>query len=62
MRTERQKTREKRNRAIVREFARLAAGGGSRVEITRYLMKKYQIYSESTIWKIRKDYGSPADL
>lgn len=49
--------REKWNRdlALYKEFNKLSEEpGSSRTEITRHLMKKYGLHSESSVWYIRK--------
>lgn len=50
-----QERREKRDLAIYTEYNSLVAvKGQSRTEVNKYLMKKYGIESEGTIYVIRK--------
>ena len=56
--TEFQEKKEKRYLAIYNEFNSLASVKGSKkTAITKHLMKKYEIASENTIYKIRRDIG-----
>lgn len=53
--TDLKKERWQRNLAIYEEFQRLTADPlASKVVVTRHLMKKYNLHSESTVWAIRK--------
>ena len=50
------KAREKRNLAIYEEFNKLMKEPNASVgKVTEHLMKRHGIFSESTIWKIRKE-------
>ena len=56
--TEFQEKKEKQDLAIYNEFNSLASEKGSKkTAITKFLMKKYDIHSENTIYKIRRDVG-----
>lgn len=55
--TEFQRKKEKKYRRVYEEFVKLSSEAGASItEITRLLMKKYDIHSASTIWVIRKRY------
>ena len=53
-----QKEKEQRDLAIYNEFNLLASEKeNKKTAITKHLMKKYEIASENTIYKIRRDVG-----
>ncbi len=55
MKTELQKEREKRDLAIYSDYeSMMAVPGQSSIEVSKVLMKKYNIYSIGTIYQIRK--------
>ena len=55
LKTELQKEREKRDLAIYSDYeSMMAVPGQSSIEVTKVLMKKYNIYSIGTIYQIRK--------
>lgn len=54
-RTELQQEREKRDMAVYNEYNQLmSVEGQSLTEVNRFLMKKYNIHSQATIYAIRK--------
>lgn len=47
--------KEKRDRAIYREYCEIMSNpGAASTYVTAYLMKKYNIHSAATIWNIRR--------
>lgn len=53
--SKREKEQWKRDLAIYNEFNELTADPeASKTEVTRHLMEKYGLYSEASIWHIRK--------
>ena len=52
--TEFQEKKEQKDLAIYNEFNLLAS---KKTAITKFLMEKYDIHSENTIYKIRRDVG-----
>lgn len=47
--------KEKRDRAIYREYCEImSTPGAASTYVTAYLMKKYNIHSPATIWSIRR--------
>lgn len=47
--------KEKRDRAIYREYCEIMKRpGAASTYVTAYLMKKYNIHSPATIWHIRR--------
>lgn len=53
--TEYAKDKWKRDLTIYKEFQSLTSiPGSSKSEVTKYLMKKYNLHSAATVWNIRK--------
>ena len=56
--TEFQEKKEQKDLAIYNEFNLLASKKeNKKTAITKFLMEKYDIHSENTIYKIRRDVG-----
>nr|DAL65644.1 MAG TPA_asm: helix-turn-helix domain protein [Caudoviricetes sp.] len=57
LRTEFQQKKERKYKKLYDEFILLSSEEGASItEITKLLMRKYNIHSPSTIWKIRKQF------